>query len=66
MRLDYEGEASDSCISLDGYKPLQDFFHSSEHLAGEADAMYGEKTDISKWYFTKCQYALRTNQDAPN
>jgi hypothetical protein len=56
---------ADSCQSLEGYEPLLDFFHSSEHLAGAADAMYGEKTDISKWWFTKWRDALKTDPDAP-
>ena len=44
---------------------LLDFYHATEHLSKAAEAMYGEKTDLSKAYFTKWRERLKTDPDAP-
>jgi len=56
---------ADSCHALKDYEPLLDFFHTSEHLASAADAMYGEQTDMSKWWFVKWREALKIDKNAP-
>jgi len=53
------------CAPLKGYAHLLDFFHTAEHLAAAADAMYGEKTDTSKWWYGKWRDALKVDRDAP-
>jgi hypothetical protein len=47
------------------YEKLLDFFHATEHLSKAAEAMYGEKTDISNAYFNKWRDKLKTDPNAP-
>lgn len=59
-----KGFAAESPV-LRPFEKLLDFYHATEHLSKAAEAMYGEKTDISKAYFNKWRERLKTNPDAP-
>jgi hypothetical protein len=50
---------------LQSYEKLLDFYHTTEHLAKAADVMYGEKTERSKWWYTKWREALKIDDKAP-
>lgn len=51
---------------LQHYEKCLDFYHATEHLSKAADALYGEKTDLSKIYYAKWRSRLKTDPDAPN
>ena len=51
---------------LHSYEKLLDFYHATEHLSKAANAMYGEKSDFSKAYYTKWRDRLKTDSTAPN
>lgn len=50
---------------LQPYEKLLDFYHAAEHLSKAADAMYGEKTNLSKVYYNKWRNRLKTDNSAP-
>jgi len=50
---------------LKPFEKLLDFYHATEHLSKAADAIFGEKTDLSKVYFTKWRQRLKTDDAAP-
>jgi hypothetical protein len=51
---------------LQPFEKLLDFYHATEHLSKAADAIFGEKSDLSKAYFTKWRERLKTDPSAPN
>ena len=53
------------CELFKPFEKLLDFFHATEHLSKAADALFGEKTDFSKAYFTKWRDRLKTDHSAP-
>jgi hypothetical protein len=53
------------CEVLHHYEKLLDFYHATEHLSKAADAMYGEKTDLSRAYYNKWREKLKTDSQAP-
>lgn len=59
-----KGFAAESPV-LRPFEKLLDFYHATEHLSKAAEAMYGEKTDVSKGYFNKWRERLKTDPDAP-
>jgi hypothetical protein len=59
-----KGFAAESPV-LRPYEKLLDFFHATEHLSKAAEAMYGEKTDLSNAYFNKWRDKLKTDPNAP-
>lgn len=59
-----KGFAAESPL-LRSYEKLLDFFHATEHLSKAAEAMYGEKNDLSNAYFSKWREKLKTDPDAP-
>lgn len=59
-----KGFAKKSTV-LQPYEKLLDFYHATEHLSKAADAIYGEKTDISKAYYNKWRNRLKTDSTAP-
>ena len=59
-----KGFAKKSTI-LQPYEKLLDFYHATEHLSKAADAIYGEKTDLSKAYYNKWRKRLKTDRVAP-
>jgi hypothetical protein len=59
-----KGFAAESPV-LRPYEKLLDFFHATEHLSKAAEAMYGEKTDLSNAYFNKWREKLKSDPDAP-
>ena len=59
-----KGFAADSPV-LRPFEKLLDFYHATEHLSKAAEAMYGEKTDLSKAYFSKWRERLKNDPDAP-
>jgi hypothetical protein len=50
---------------LQGYEKLLDFYHATEHLSKAAEAMYGENTDMAKWWYNKWRAELKANGNAP-
>ena len=50
---------------LQGYEKLLDFYHATEHLSKAAEAMYGEKTDMAKWWYNKWRAELKADSNAP-
>jgi hypothetical protein len=59
-----KGFAHESTV-LQRYEKLLDFYHATEHLSKAAEAMYGEKTDMAKWWYSKWRAALKTESNAP-
>lgn len=59
-----KGFAKKSTV-LQSYEKLLDFYHATEHLSKAADAIYGEKTDLSKAYYNKWRKKLKTDGTAP-
>ena len=59
-----KGFAKDSQV-LRPYEKLLDFFHATEHLSKAADAIYGEKSDLSRAFYNKWRGKLKTDPDAP-
>jgi hypothetical protein len=59
-----KGFAHESTV-LKKYEKLLDFYHATEHLSRAADAMYGEKSDMAKWWYNKWRSALKTDSNAP-
>lgn len=59
-----KGYAKGSSL-MQSYEKLLDFYHTTEHLSKAADAMYGEKTDYAKAYYTKWRSALKSDPNAP-
>jgi len=59
-----KGFAHESTV-LQPYEKLLDFYHATEHLSKAAEAMYGEKTDMAKWWYGKWRIALKTESNAP-
>lgn len=51
---------------LQSYEKLLDFYHTTEHLSKAADAVYGERTDLSKAYYEKWRSLLKTDANAPD
>jgi hypothetical protein len=60
-----KGFARDSAL-LRPFEKLLDFFHATEHLSKAADAMYGDKTVLSEWYYKKWRERLKTDTGAPD
>ena len=50
---------------LKPFEKLLDFYHATEHLSKAADAIFGEKPDLSKAYFDKWRERLKTEENAP-
>jgi hypothetical protein len=59
-----KGFAHESTV-LQRYEKLLDFYHATEHLSKAAEAMYGEKTDMAKWWYNKWRAALKAEGNAP-
>lgn len=59
-----KGFAKNSVV-LKPFEKLLDFYHATEHLSKAANAIYGEKTDISTAYYNKWRNRLKTESIAP-
>ena len=50
---------------LKPFEKLLDFYHATEHLSKAADAIFGEKTDLSRAYFIKWRDRLKADHSGP-
>jgi hypothetical protein len=53
------------CEALNGYLPLIDFYHTTEHLSKAAEAIFGASSPQAAWWYHKWRHALLEDPAAP-